>query len=477
MIRKIKYISLLCSSLFVMACTDILDKDPIAIFDAGSYFQTEEDATQAINAAYRSLPFSNKNDNFYWAFSAITSDEAITAGDGSRAGLTELDALNYTPRTEEFNAFWKLQYNGITQCNVVLDNIDNIDIQAAKKDRIKGEALFLRAYYYFLLTQVFGDVPFMTSVLSPDELKIPKTSKTAIYEKIVADCETAASFLPVTYPATETGRVSKGAALGLAAKIALYQKNYQEVVRLVTAIKGLNVYALVADYEDNFRKNTQNNSESVWEIQHNNLESDLGNFLNQWLASRKIIGYGFGEITQEYVNLFETGDPRLKFTVAMNNDPYFGVVFKNSFASTKYGPRKYLQADAEVTQKGDGDINYTFIRYAEVLLWEAEALNELGSTAAAAIPLDMVRARARAQSSIPTVLPAITTTDQATMRNAIRNERAVELGYEGHRFFDLVRWGIAAEVLEDFIVGKHEVFPIPQTEIDLNPQLLQNPGY
>ncbi len=186
---------------------------------------------------------------------------------------------------------------------------------------------------------------------------------------------------------------------------------------------------------------------------------------------------GFGEITQEYVNLFEKGDPRLKFTVAMNNDPYFGVVFKNSFASTKYGPRKYLQADAEVTQKGDGDINYTFIRYAEVLLWEAEALNELGSTAAAATPLEVVRARARAQSSIPTVLPAITTTDKVTMRNAIRNERAVELGYEGHRFFDLVRWGIAQTVLEDFIVGKHEVFPIPQTEIDLNPQLLQNPGY
>lgn len=477
MIKIFNHISLSLLIFLALGCTDILDKDPIAIFDAGSYFQTEDDAVQAINAAYKSLPFSNSNDNFYWAFSAITSDEAIAAGDGSRPGLTELDTHNYTPRTQEFNTFWKLQYNGITQCNVVLDHIESIEIPAAKKDRIKGEALFLRAYYYFLLTQVYGDVTFMTTVLAPDELKIPKTNKATIYEKIALDCETAASYLPVVYPATETGRVTKGAALGLAAKIALYQKKYQEVVRLVAEIRSLNVYALVADYEDNFRKNTQNNSESVWEIQHNNFEADLGNFLNQWLASRKITGYGFGEITQKYVDLFEKGDPRLKFTVAMNNDPYFGVVFKNSFSSTKYGPRKYLQADAEVTQKGDGDINYTFIRYAEVLLWEAEALNELGSTPEAAIPLEIVRARARAQSLVPEVLPMIITTDQITMRKAIQHERAVELGYEGHRFFDLVRWGIASEVLQDFIIGKHEVFPIPQTEIDLNPQLLQNQGY
>lgn len=131
-----------------------------------------------------------------------------------------------------------------------------------------------------------------------------------------------------------------------------------------------------------------------------------------------------------------------------------------------------------MSQPSDGDINYTAIRYAEVLLWEAEALNELGRPAEAQAPLELVRARARAQAADPTTaLPMITTTDQAEMRQAIRHERQVELGFELHRFFDLVRWGIAADVLPGFQVGKHEVFPLPQTEIDLNSALVQNPNY
>ena len=137
-----------------------------------------------------------------------------------------------------------------------------------------------------------------------------------------------------------------------------------------------------------------------------------------------------------------------------------------------------LQHKDEVTQKADGGINYTAIRYAEVLLWEAEALAELGRTSEALVPLEAVRGRARAQSTDPVnSLPQITTTDQQELIDIIRHERLVELGFEMHRFFDLVRWGIAAEVVDGFVPGKNEVFPIPQTEIDLNPNLTQNNGY
>ena len=189
-------------------------------------------------------------------------------------------------------------------------------------------------------------------------------------------------------------------------------------------------------------------------------------------------GYGFAEVTEEYVNAFEPGDPRRKFTVASKDEEYFGAIYKNSFSSTKYSPRKFLQDTSSVTQASDGDINYTAIRYSEVLLWEAEALNELGRTTDAQAPLELVRARARAQADDPaTALPAISTTDQTDMRQAIRHERQVELGFELHRFFDLVRWGIAADVLPGFEAGKHEVFPLPQTELDLNPALVQNGGY
>ena len=460
------------------SCTGILDKEPIATLDAGSFFQTEADAVQALNAAYGPLLFNNRNGNFYWAFAVITGDEAITGGDGSRPGLVELDAFTYTPRTEEFNAFWKLQFNGITQCNLVLDNLPTIEMNAVRRDQIRGEALFLRSYYYFLLTQVFGDVPLLTRILPPDQLKVPRTPKAQVYARIQADCEEAASLLLVTQPASDIGRATKGAAYALAAKAFLYENKWDKALEYVGKVKGLGIYDLMPDYRHNFEKDTQNNAESVWEIQHAHLELGVGNFLNQWWMSRKLNGYGFADATAAYFNSFEPGDPRRRFTVASNNDPYFGAIWKPSFSSTFYGPRKYLQDTASVSQPADGDINYTAIRFAEVLLWEAEALNELGRSAEAQAPLERVRARARAQAANPaTALPPVLTANQEEMRQAIRHERRVELGFEMHRFFDLVRWGIAKDVLPGFQPGKHEVFPIPQTEMDLNTQLVQNPGY
>ncbi len=469
---------LLISLLSLLSCEGILDKDPLGTLDVGSFLQTSDDAIQAINAAYEPLLFNNNNNNFYWAFGVVTSDEAIAGGDGSRAGIVELDFFTYTPRTQEFNDFWRVNYNGIAQCNTVIDQVPEIEMDLTLQNRILGEAYFLRAYYYFLLTQVFGDVPLLIKTTPPDELKIPKTAKSEIHAQIIADCDQAAAWLPTDYPAEQVGRATKGAAYALAAKTYLYDKNWSKTLEYVNKVKDLGVYALVADYGDNFREDTQNNSESVWEIQHANLELGVGNFLNQWWRSKKIDGYGFAEVTPEFVEAFEDGDPRRKYTVAVNNEDYFGYVYKPSYSSTGFGVRKYLQIDSTVTQPSDGDINYTPIRYAEVLLWEAEALAELGQVTEAQVPLEMVRARARAQAEDPeTTLPAITTTDQEEMIAAIRHERQVELGFEMHRFFDLVRWGIAAEVLPDFQVGKNEVFPLPQTEIDLNPALVQNPGY
>lgn len=475
---KILHNILLINILLLCSCEGILDKEPIATLDAGSFFQTEDDAEQALNAAYQPLLFSNSNNNFYWAMAEVTSDEAIPGGDGSRPGITEMEAFTYTPRTDEFNSFWKLQYNGITQANLVLDHIGKIEMSDASRNRITGEALFLRAFYYFQLTQVFGDVPLFTAVAPPDQVKIAKTPKAQVRAQIIADCDQAADLLPAQHSSMDIGRATKGGAYALAAKTWLYEKNWDKVVEYVGKVKSLGIYALVADYGDNFREHTQNNSESVWEIQHANLELGVGNFLNQWWASKKYEGYGFAEATESFVLSFEADDPRRKFTVAMNNEDYFGVVYKNSFSSTKYGVRKYLQAKDSVTQKADGDINYTAIRFAEVLLWEAEALTELNRVAEAQAPLEQVRARARAQATDPaTALPPVTTTDQNAMREAVRHERQVELGFELHRFFDLVRWGLAAQLLPGFQEGKHEVFPLPQTEMDLNPALVQNSGY
>ncbi len=476
--RQLLIIMGICS-LLSSACTNILDKEPLGRLDADLFLQTKEDAVQAVNAAYGPLMFNSANSNFYWAFGVLASDHAVVGGDGSRPGLTEIDFMTHTPRTQEFNDFWKLNYKGIVQCNLLIEKVPQVNMDVTLRNQYLGEALFLRAYYYFLLTQVYGDVPMMLTLLSPDELKLPRTSKSVIWDQIILDCEQAASLLPASYSALDAGRATKGAALSLAAKTSLYQKNYQKTLDYIAQVKGLGVYQLMADYQDNFRKETQNNSESVWEIQHTNLELGVGNSLNQWWASKKFgFGYGFAEVTREYLDEFEAGDPRRKFTIAINNDPYFGLIWKPSFSSTGYGPVKYLQSDQEASQKADGDINYTAIRYAEVLLWEAEAMAELGRTAEALVPLEEVRARARAQAVNPaTALPPVTTTDKTELINAIRHERSVELGFEMHHFFDLIRWGLAADRIDGFIPGKHEVFPLPQIEMDLNSSLIQNPGY
>ena len=474
----IKSIILLLIFSFI-SCQDVLDKDPLGILDAGSFFKTADDATQALNSAYRPLLFANTNNNFLWVFSIVASEIAISGGDGSRAGIVEVDFLEHTPRTPELNDFWKLIYGGIIQCNTVVTRTPAIDADQEVKDRIIGEALFLRAYYHFSLTQVFGSVPLIINVQPPDEVLVPRDPLDEIYAQIIKDCEDAAQMLPVSHSGSNIGRATKGAALGLIAKTKVYQKDWNGVLETINNIKALGVYSLVPEFLDNFSVETQNNSESVWEIQHANLELGVGNNLNQWWTSKKVVdGYGFAEATQEFVDAFEPGDPRRAFTVTIKNEDYFGVTYKASFSSTGFGIRKYLQSVEEVSQKSDGAINYTAIRYAEVLLWEAEALAELNRISEAQSPLEEVRARARALADDPeNTLPVITTLDKTEMIDAIRNERLVELGFEMHRFFDLVRWGIAGDVLEDFVIGKHEVFPIPQTEMDLNPMLVQSPGY
>jgi len=479
--RKLLYTSILfvlLSTLWI-SCSDVLDKAPLGVLDADNYFKTADDAIQGINATYKPLLMNSENNNFYWVFGTLSSEEALAGGDGSRPGIIEIDIMKHTAATQEINDFWKLNYAGIVQANTVITKTPQVDADQDLKNRIIGEGLFLRSYYHFILTQVFGDVPLILEIQTPDEVNVSRTPKAIVLAQIAADCELAATLLPLSYSGGDVGRVTKGAALALAAKAYLYLQDYNSVLNRIADIKALGIYSLQADYRNNFIDSTQNNSESVWEIQHENLELGVGNYLNQWWLSKKVMdGYGFCEVSMDFVNAFEPNDPRLKFTVARHNEPYFGYTYKASFSSTGASPRKYLQDKDEVTQKADGGINYTAIRYADVLLWEAEALAELGRTAEALVPLETVRARARAQAADPAnTLPAITTTDKQELINLIRHERLVELGFEMHRFFDLVRWGIAADVIDGFVAGKNEVFPIPQTELDLNPNLQQNPGY
>src|SRR5687768_2615734 len=260
----IKHIIILACISCSVACNSLLDKEPLGILDADVFFRTANDAIQAVNTAYQPLLISNANNNFYWAFGTLASDEALVGGDGSRPGLVQIDALIHTPATQELNDFWKLNYKGIVQANTVVEKTPLIDADETLKNRIIGEALFLRAWYHFVLTQVFGDIPLIIEIQTPDEVLVQKTPKASVLAQIAADALQAASLLPVSHGGADLGRATKGAALALAAKAYLYLEDYESVVSTISSIKSLGVYALQSDYRNNFYDSTQNNSESVW---------------------------------------------------------------------------------------------------------------------------------------------------------------------------------------------------------------------
>lgn len=191
---------LLCT--WCTSCTDVLDKEPLGVLDADNYFKTADDAIQGINATYQPLLMNNENNNFYWVFGTLASEEALAGGDGSRPGLIEIDIMQHTPATQEINDFWKLNYTGIVQANTVISKTPQVDADQDLKNRIIGEGLFLRSYYHFLLTQVFGDVPLILKIQSPDEVNVSQTPKAEVWAQIAVDCELAATLLPLSYSET-----------------------------------------------------------------------------------------------------------------------------------------------------------------------------------------------------------------------------------------------------------------------------------
>ncbi len=319
--------------------------------------------------------------------------------------------------------------------------------------------------------------------------------KTFIHQ-IETDLIDAKAVLPATYASRDIGRATKGAALGLLAKTYLYEGKYAQVLATISSIDSLQLYALMPVYSENFRASTQSNQESLFEIHHLRSQNPgLGNYLNQYFAPRGdsiYQGYAFDAPTQNFINEFEVhdtvADPRLDYTVGRPGKKWInGEEFIPSWSQTTYISKKHVQPFTEVPNAtADGYLSYVYLRYADILLFKAEALNELGRTAESLIPLNLVRKRARESylydntlagfGTVPTnLLPDVVSTDQEEVRNAIRHERRVELGLEFHRFFDLMRYGQqAAEAAlsnTNFTYTKDRYFPIPLSEQDNNPNI------
>lgn len=483
--------------LCIAGCKKYITKNIVGQYPESEFYTTQAQALLAINAAYQPLGFTTANNNRLWVFGDVASDDAAKGGQpGDQADIDFIDQFNVNSTNGNLASIWTLLYDGVTRCNLVLNKVPPIQMDKNLQLRILGEAKFLRAYYYFELTNIFGDVPIVLVPLNPDQLQIPQSTVQQIFETVIEpDLTDAVGKLPETFSGVDVGRATSGAANALLAKAYLFQGKWDSAATGAAKVINSNLYDLMPVYTQNFNQNFKNNKESVFAVQHlTGQDPKLGSELNQFFAPFIDGGYYFNAPTQNFVDEFEKtsagiADPRLDYTVGRDSMPWFNnrVFDKTWSPSTGYLTRKHQQPLSEVTSKSDGNLNYIAIRYADVLLWYAEALNESNHSADALIPLNKVRKRARESylydstlagyPNIPTgLLPDITSSAQFDVRKAIQHERRVELGFEFHRYFDMIRWGkdYATQALSDkpnfnYDINKH--FPIPQIERDRNKAL------
>jgi hypothetical protein len=479
--------------LMVNACGDFLEQDLKGTYSTASFYKTESHANLALTGIYNVASFAS-TDNALWVFGDVASDDAVKGGGpGDQNDIELIGTFDYNASNGYLEKVWKHYYEGITRANYLLYYGNNIAMDATRKARVLGEAKFLRAYFYFNLVNIYGEIPLKTQPpLSVDLINVSKSSVQKIYEQIEADLLDAKAVLPVS-TAPERGRATRGAAWGLLAKARIYQEKWNEALVAIDSLENLGIYALEPLYKNNFLDSTQNNAESVFEIQHlAGQDPKLGSHLNQWFSPPSSGGYYFDTPVQSFIDAFEvTGDgivdPRLDYTVGREGQPWVnGEPFDPTWSPTGYLQKKHVQSLVDQPIIGDAGLNYVYLRYADILLMKAEALNELGRSNDALTPLNAVRKRARESylydDQLPNagvipenLLPDVTTTYQSLLRDAIRHERRVELGFEFHRYFDLMRYGktVAEAALSStfFNYDTDRYFMIPQNEVDRNKAL------
>lgn len=491
---KISVLLLMTAIVFSTGCKKFLDEELLGRRSDQQFYQTANDAELALTGIYNNLSFANSA-NRVWVFGDVASDDAAKGSiPGDQADIGMIDDFNITTTNGNLENVWEIYYEGISRANWLLDQIVDIDMDEVRKDEIIGEAKFLRAYYYFWLANVFGNIPVHTTVPTVAEMQKPATPYAEIFtDVVIPDLLDAASRLPETASA---GRATKYAAWGLLARSYLMQKAWADAENAAKQIIESGNFSLETLYSNNFQLLSKDNPEIIFSVQHlAGQDPWLGNRLNQWFAPRANNGYGFNAPTQNFVDAFEmTGesvvDPRLDYTVGREGQIWTDtIMFDPAWSPTGYLNRKYIQPLTEVSKesKADGELNYQFLRYADVLLMMAEALNEQGKTGEAVTLVNQVRTRARESylydpglpgyPEIPDgLLPDIQDNGQEGVRQAIRHERRVELGFEFHRYFDIIRYGpgYANQAFSDkpnFNYETHKFMPVPQSELDTNFEL------
>ncbi|MBN7813484.1 RagB/SusD family nutrient uptake outer membrane protein [Algoriphagus sp. H41] len=465
--------------------SDFLDLAPISQQNSNNFYKTAEDMGNALTAVYGSLQYSGQYYSSMHVMGDLRSDNTEITNPNAGADLQAIDNFTNTPVTSISNTTWTGHYQGIQAANIVIEKIEGVAMDATLKARYIGEAKFLRALMYFNLVRIYGDVPLVTKVINnPQEgYSYGRNSTEEVYQQIIADLVAAEASLPYTYAAADAGRATKGAAMALLGKVYLTRKEWtlaSQKLKQVIDEAAQTKYKLMPTYAGIFGVAAENNAESIFEVQFKSSSSGEGSpFANQFAP------IGSGTAVVSVGNPLGQNIPTAAMNLAYEaNDLRKAASMKTSYVlSGKTTEHNYVvKYSATPASNLDGDNNWIVLRYADVLLMYAEVLNEQGFVAdgPAFDYLNEIRTRAGLPLKSSTQAdPAHRISSQAEFRLAVEQERRVELAFEGHRWFDLLRTGRALEVLADQGIQPHHLLlAIPQSQVDINPGMIaQNPGY
>jgi len=480
---KNKLVLLVLATLGFISCEDDLDVDPNDVIKVEDFLADPNNAVQLVNGVY-SKQLDYNMYSFSWiGITSITSDDADKGSTPTDTGTDKhrLDNLTFTANDISFEDVWEGRYQAIGRANTALFYLDQFTIDQNLKDRYIGEVEFLRALFYFDLVRCFGGVPLVTSKIDINDsdainnIVYVRKTKEETYAQIEADLLDAINRLPLksVYGTADLGRASKGAAQALLAKVYLYEEKWQQSFDMAGEVISSGQYSLLADYAKVWRESGENGSESIYEVQAT-LTKGLVDYTNvQGPRGNPDLGWGFNTPSLNLANSYEAGDLRKEASIMFVPGVLWdGLVAPTTWNNPRYNYKAYQSSIAESwdNNKGNTAKNLRILKYSDILLIRAEAGFHIGMTSEAADRISELRVRAG--------LGAVT----SVTLESILTERRHEMAMEHDRWFDLVRTGRAQSAMaadgKTFIVGVHEVFPIPQSKIIASgARLIQNPGY